>query len=299
MNFRQIECFLHIADAASFSRAAVVLGVTQPALSRQIKELEADLGAPLFYRNGRGALLTEQGRAFYGRARELLDGMRLARAEVASFGAEGAHQCVIAVAPTIARFLSAVVLKTLAAHVPNVRVRLVEALSSHILEWLANGRIDLAIVYDTSAASAFETEPVIDERLNLIGPADAFARGGTVAFDGLADYPLIMPGDPHGARRLVDGLATRRGVTLRHVIEADSLGAIVDLVRNRMGYGLLPLAPLKAELDAAHISAAAVVDPEIRRSIVLVVARNRPPVRGVNDVVRAIKRMFAQLERLD
>ncbi|MDJ1157615.1 LysR family transcriptional regulator [Chelatococcus sp. SYSU_G07232] len=154
LTFRRIECFLGVGDAASFSRAAIVLGVTQSALSRHIKALEGDLGGQLFDRNGRGVRLTEQGRLFHERARDVHENLQSARREL---GKVGSNQCIIALTPTFLRFISALVVRTLAERVPHMRVRLVEALSSHILEWLASGRVDLALIYDTSAAHGQQT----------------------------------------------------------------------------------------------------------------------------------------------
>ncbi|QCI63731.1 LysR substrate-binding domain-containing protein [Phreatobacter stygius] len=293
LSFRQIECFLAVADAASFSRAAIGLGVTQSALSRHIKELEGALVAQLFYRNGRGALLTEQGRLFYERARDIHANMQSARQEL---GKIGNNQCVIALTPTFSRFISALVVRTLAERVPHVQVRLVEALSSHILEWLASGRVDLALIYDTPAAHGQQIETVVKERLHLIGPGDAFGGVRQIPFAALADYPLIMPGQPHGARRLIDQLAAECGVSLKHVLDVDSLGAIVDLIRSRMGFGLLPVLPLQTELRARELQSVEIIDPTPLRSIIAVTGKHRAPVRGINDIIRAVKTLFAQAQ---
>jgi LysR family nitrogen assimilation transcriptional regulator len=292
MNFRQIHAFVAVATDASFSRAAIRLGMNQPGLSRVIRELEDDLGIKLFYRDGRGVQLTEPGRRFLENAKSILRAVEDARADVLS--ADKTTRCVVALAPTIARYMSSAIVQSVAVSVPSLEIRIVEAFSGHILEWLSTNRIDIAIVYSNHAPANFPSESITTERLHLIGPAGMAQAGGKVRFDQLGDFPLVMPGVPHGARKIIDDIARERGVVLKYRIEVDGLGAIIDLVRHHVGFGLLPLAPLEAELRAGQIASAEVIEPELHREIVAVTARNKPVTGYETYVIKAVRALFAE-----
>jgi LysR family transcriptional regulator, nitrogen assimilation regulatory protein len=288
VNLRQLQSFAMVADSCSFSKAALRLGTNQPALSRAIRELEDSLGVQLFHRDGRGAKLTEGGRRLLSHTHVILEAVKAAEADVSS----ARSTCVLAIAPTLARYMSHAIVSAVADAAPNTTLRLVEAFSEHIMEWLHNGRVDIAVVYANHGSPGHPRDVIGNERIYLVGSENANWPDGTIPFEALVDLPLILPGHPHGVRKQVESLARERGFNLRSFIEADGLGSIVDLIHKRFGYGLLPIEPLQAELAAGHLSATKLHDPEITRDIIIMTARNKALPLESDQVIAAIKTCF-------
>jgi LysR family transcriptional regulator, nitrogen assimilation regulatory protein len=292
VNLRQLHSFAMVAESSSFSKAAIRLGTNQPALSRTVRELEDSLGVQLFYRDGRGVKLTEGGRRLLSHAQSILDAVKMAEADISS----ARSTCVVAIAPTLARYMSHAIVSSVAEAAPNTTIRLVEAFSEHIMEWLQNGRVDVAVVYANHGLPGHPREIIGKESIYLVGAELTVWPDGVVPFNALADLPLVLPGHPHGVRKLVESLARERGFALRSFIEADGLGSIVDLIRKRFGYGLLPIEPLHAEIATGQLSAVKIYDPEITREIEILTARNKALPLESTQIVAAIRTCFRSMQ---
>ena len=146
MELRQLEYFVAIAEAGSFSRAAERLSVTQPVLSRQIKALEQELGATLYSRTGRGIVLSEAGKLFEQHARGVLETAAGAKTALSALGAIPSGRVVIGMPPSVGAVLTAPLVREFRAAFPNVSLGVIEGFSGHVLEWLTNGRIDVAVL---------------------------------------------------------------------------------------------------------------------------------------------------------
>jgi LysR family transcriptional regulator, nitrogen assimilation regulatory protein len=144
MDLRALHAFGSVAEHGSFSRAAAVLGVEQSALSRRVSALERALGGRLFHRTGRGVALTELGERLAPRARALLADAA-AFEEAARGGERPTGQVGLGVVPVAARGLVAALSARLRRDFPGIRLRALEGYSGQVEEWLAAGRVDIAI----------------------------------------------------------------------------------------------------------------------------------------------------------
>ncbi|MCX8004416.1 MAG: LysR substrate-binding domain-containing protein, partial [Burkholderiaceae bacterium] len=242
MNLKQLEYFVRVAEAGSFSRAAMILNVAQPALSRQVRRLETDLRTALLVRTGRGVVLTEAGKRLFEHSVGILQLTAQARHEVVASRDEPTGYIVIALPPTLARMLTMPLVEGFRRQLPRARLAIVEGFSTHIAEWVATGRVDLGVVYDPEPQAALETAPVREETLCLVSaaergrPARASRRiAKPVPFAELPQYPLIVPERAHTFRRLLEAQAARLGLKLQVAWEMSSVQSILDLVR--VGYG--------------------------------------------------------------
>jgi LysR family nitrogen assimilation transcriptional regulator len=178
MDLKQLETFVQVAELGSFSRAASVLRVAQPALSRQVRALEVDLRQTLFDRNGRGVTLTEAGKRLLAHARGILQQVQRARQDLEDERGAASGLLSIGLPPSIGRTLTAPLVESFRAQFPKATLTMVEGLSTYTLEWLVSGRIDCAVVYNATPAAAIELMPVLDEQLFVVSarPARAGAR---------------------------------------------------------------------------------------------------------------------------
>jgi len=301
LELKQLRSFLHIAELGSFTRAAVFLSVAQPALSRQIRNLEAELGAKLFYRNGRGVELTTAGRHLVDHAKAIIDRTQRARNELSALSEEAVGSTVLGVPPTVGQFLTAPLVRIFRGRYPGAALRVVEVYSAHVHEWLSSARIDVGLAYDAPRANRnLVTEHLWDENLCLVGPGDGVGGGsGGVGPDfpflRLGELPLMLPGRPHGLRLLVDTAAARHDLVLKVDLEVDSLTTTKELVQDGTGYTVLPLAAVHKEVELGRMSARRLSGPPLKRTVVLATVAQRAPSMAVEALVTTIRSVVKEL----
>ena len=171
MNLTQLTYFIRVAEMGSFSKAAIVLDVAQPALSRQVRLLETDLRTTLLQRTGRGVVLTDAGKRLFEHSVGILQLVALAREDLEATRAEATGRIVVGLPPSMGRLLTLPLVEEFSRVLPRARLAIVEGLSTHIVEWISTGRVDLGLVHNPEANPAIETTPVLDEPLWLVSAA--------------------------------------------------------------------------------------------------------------------------------
>lgn len=146
MNLKQLECFIAVAQSLSFTKAAEDLGMTQPPLSRHIRRLEQDLGAELFNRDKRRVELTDVGRAFLPRVRELVRQAQVARSEVTEMIGLGPAKLRVGGSGMLAAFVLPDIVASFRAIYSDVTLRLVQRRSEELLDAVEQDELDIAIV---------------------------------------------------------------------------------------------------------------------------------------------------------
>lgn len=294
MDVAQLKTLMHVAELGSLSKAADRLGTAQPALSRHIRQLEAEIGAPLFVRHGRGMAITEIGREALAHAHRVLDEMEAIRSVATRVKGSLSGEIRIGMTPTVAEILTVPLARALHGAHPNLKLRLAAAYSGHLLDWLRRGELDLALSYDPQTTGSLRIEPVMMEELLLVraGPGGASARKA-MPFARLKGEKLILPSPRHGLRAIVEACAARAGVTLETAIEADSFSAMVDLTRAGFGAAILPLAPIHAQTQSGALTVTRLKDPTPERKLVIAFPADRPigpAARAVGLAIGAVTR---------
>ena len=290
MNSDDLDVFARIVRAGSLSRAAIEMGVDQSTLSRRLGQLEAALGARLLHRSGRGVVATERGQRLLEYAAAVAGLLAEAQQSMLEGGGQGPAQLHIAAQPTLARMLFAPLARALRQRYPRARLRLVEGLASQLLGQLSDGELDLAIVYVPEHPGPLRFDPLLSEGVRLIAPADFPLSGETMAVGELGGVPLILPSTHHGLRVLAEALAARHGFGLDVALECDgSIGLTRRLVVDGCGCTLLPLAAVADEVAAGRLKAYRLVEPEVRRSVGLVLGRTRTPPAALWEAARLVR----------
>jgi len=281
MDIAQLRTLIHVAELGSLSKAAGRLHIAQPALSRQIRLLEEELGIRLFDRHGRGMVLTEQGRDVLRHAIRVLAELEELRASAAGSDAPVSGHVAIGLSPTVADVISVPFVTAFRAKYPGIMVQLVSAYSGYLLDSLYRGEVDLAVLYDPKAARSLRSEPLMQESLFLIGPPDMERSGeDAVPFAEMASLPLLLPSTRHGLRNILERFAQEAGVSLDVTVEMDSYTAMKDLVRHGYGCTILPLAPIYEDVAAGRLVAVPICDPSPTRQLVLSYPTDRPVSRA-------------------
>lgn len=287
MDLKQLDYFVHVADASSFSKAAQLLSVAQPALSRQIRTLEVELRQTLFLRNGRGVTLTPPGVRLLAHARGILQQVERVRAELDESRNAPVGRVAVGVPPSVSRVLSGPLVAEFRARFPRADMSIAEGLTVHILEWLALGRVDVGIVYNPPASPAVELRAFVEQQLYLIGPKRARPgdRGGSIELRQLPTYPLIIPSRPHTIRMLVDSRLSALGLKTAVALEIDGIRAILDLVQRGHGYAVLPRHALIEAGPSAKLAARPIVQPALRSVMAVATSAQRPLTRMAQETI--------------
>ncbi len=295
MNFKQLESFVHVAELGSFSKAALVLDIAQPALSRQVRALETDLRETLLLRNGRGVVLTEAGQRLYEHGRHLLQALAQAEADMGGARDEPLGRITIGLPPSVGRQLTLPLIDGFQRRCPRARLAIVEGLSSHISEWISTGRVDAGLLYNPEPQPALEITPVIEEALCLVSPMGQGASSAALPLAELPQHPLIVPERTHAIRKLLETRALLAGLKLDIAWEVSSIAAIIDLVCAGYGHAVLHASAVAASGRADALRVRPLVQPSLHSMLCLAVsARQRPSplVRTttalLTDLVRAL-----------
>ena len=241
MDLRQLEYFVRVAELGSFTRAAVALGVAQPALSRQVRQLEVELRQNLLQRNGRGAVPTEAGNLLLEHGRGILHQVERAREELARLRGGLSGKVALGLPPSVARAMTVPLLHAFRQQLPEARLAIIEALSTSMQEQIGTGRLDLAVLYNAQPAQGIEIAPLGTEELLLIQPSqpDDDATAPEISLRDAARVPLIIPSRPNAIRTHVEARMAAAGCRPHVALEIDGVRAILDLVEGGAGNAIL------------------------------------------------------------
>ena len=227
MNLRAPRYFVAIADAGSLTAAAAAVSVAQPALTRQLRELEADLGVQLLLRLPRGVRLTPAGVTLYESAQRMLAEAARVRQLLASRShTDQKSAVVLGASPTLTRVLLPGVFESCLGAVSGIQLRAREAFTPALLDWLERGVIDMAIVTNPEPGRPLSLYPLLGEPFALVSHP-SLKIGPVVSVRQLANIPLLMTTLHH---KLVDRQLLPLGARLRLLAEIDSVDSIRELV---------------------------------------------------------------------
>lgn len=294
MEFRQLLYLDKVAELGSITRASARLGIAQPALSRQISRLEAEVGTKLLVRHGRGATPTEAGTALLRHAREILDHLAMAEVELSAHRTAPGGHVSIGMTPAMATILGPHLVQRFRETFPNVVVSFAEGFGGYLHDWLVEGRIDAALVYEPLASRLLLSEELVREDLMIIGPAgDTALSRRSVPFRALARLPLALPRKGHSLRSLVEGIAAREQIRLDVVVEIDSMASLLEMVRRGIGYTVLGSGPIEAAVRSDEFAGSRIKSPTVTRRLTLTTSAQRPlgpPARTLIGLVRPVLR---------
>ena len=299
MNLKQLEYFVQVAELGSFSKAAVVLDIAQPALSRQVRSLETELHQQLFLRNGRGVTLTDAGKRLFDHSVAVMQLMAHAREDLGASRNEPIGRVIIGLPPSMGRQLTLPLIDRFKKELPAARVAIVEGLSTHIVEWVTTGRIDIGLVYNPEAQPGLEITPLLQEQLGLVGHAPKGKRKRAalppLQMKELSNYPLIVPERVHAMRRLLDTQAALAGIKLDIAWEVSSVPSIIDLVCAGYGYAVLTASGVAASARSGELVTRRLVDPTPVSVLCLAISAHRRPTPLTQHTMRLLTALVREL----
>ena len=301
MDLRSLRYFIAVLEAGSLSRAAGSLYVAQPALTAQIKKLEAELGTRLFERSHAGVTPTPAGMQLYEDARRLLSDADAVRERIQRLP-QGPEGSVTVAAPfLLASLLLGPVLAGLKQSHPRIRVFVLDDLSLMVRKAMLDRRADVGILVDTPQLEKLRCTPLARESIFVCGhDADgtvarmlrSSADGGypEIDFAQAAQLPLVLQSRRFSIRQTVEEAATRLGIGLNVVHEHDSARVIRSLYQCGAGFTFTPACSLaeSAHPDRSNWVVARVARPQLQRAYTLATPADRMPDAATQVVAEAL-----------
>lgn len=235
VEFKQLRYFAHVAEFASFTKAANYLDISPSVLSRQVRKLEVDLGKTLLIRDGRGVILTESGYILLEHCRKMLTA--LDDAVEAVMDAQLSGNVSLGFPPTLARYFSVPIIRAFHDLMPKAKLRVIEESTVSIEESIITGRLDMGLIYNPIHAQDLDLVFLLKEYLYLIAPKETILECDVngVSLQKAAKLPLILPAYPNGHRRLIEAEMIKSACKPNLIMEVNSVRTTFELVAKSMG----------------------------------------------------------------
>lgn len=268
MTPRQLKYFLRIARLRSFTKAAAVLHVAQPALSRQIQQLEADLGVQLFVRSDTGVALTDAGEALTERAAKLLEHFATVRDEIGGLSGQVQGRLTFGIPPSLHEPLTVPTLLAYRSLHPAVALSAVEGISATVYEMVLGGRLDIGIVLSTESMHGLQQRPLFRERLFLAGAPEHLSPAATVSLQAVAEHPLVLTQRPNAMRMVLEDALRAADLSCRCLLEANSTRVQTAMAAAGVGCTVLPYGAIAEDVDAGRLVASPIESLDITWTLI-------------------------------
>lgn len=289
LNLDHLDTFRLVISRGSFSGAADALGLSQPAVSLQIRQLEQSLQTRLIERTGRGVKATPAGLELLEHSEHIASVIATARAAVIQHADEISGTVIIGTGATACIHLLPPLLQQLRQQHPQLKVDVRTGNTSAIIRAVEENQVDIGLVTLPVGSQSVQVSPLCEEEFRLIVSCDsreAVASPATPA--ALAALPLIVFEPGSGTRAAIDAWFRAAGLRPTPVMELGSIEAIKRMVRAGLGYSLVPAMALAREEDRVGLSVFS-LQPTLRRSLGIVMRHDRIVSRGMTAVLERLR----------
>jgi DNA-binding transcriptional LysR family regulator len=279
MDLRQLEIFAKVAELGSFSKAADALRLTQPTVSEHIRALEDELGVRLLDRLRRGASVAPAGQLLLSYATRMLALSREARQAMSGFQGKMSGDLVVGASTIPGEYVLPALLGRFKDKYPEIAVTLLIGDSQAVVDWVAEGRVELGVVGARLAHRSVDYHELMpDEEVVVVPPGHPWFGRKQIALDDLGGEPLLLRERGSGTRAALEHALAAAGVelsSLRIVGEMGSTQAIKQAVKAGVGISVLSRRAIDEEARAGALGAVRVKDMKITRSFHVALHRDR------------------------
>ena len=284
LNLDQLRTFAAVIEQKSFSGAAARLGISQPAVSLQVRQLEQRFGVKLIERVGRRASPTAAGAEFLAHACDVETALTAAAEAMAPHAKGTAGRVRLGTGATACIYLLPPVLRDLRQRFPALEIVVSTGNTPDMLRAVEENRIDVALVTLPAAGRMLDVRPVLDDEFVLVAPRGTRLPREITAAE-LAKLPLVQYEPGANTRRVVDEWALRSGHTLKAIMELGSVEAMKELTGAALGSCVLPRMALRRGHEPFIVRS---LKPRLYRKLALVLRRDKPLTKGLRELIRRI-----------
>jgi LysR family nitrogen assimilation transcriptional regulator len=294
-DLKALQYFVQVAEMGSFSRAAEILRLTQPAVSRKVRRLESELGVELLYRKGRHLIVTEAGGILLARSRDLARQASKVWDDVRAGADKPSGSLAVGTANIIGQLLLPDVLSQYVMRFPDVRLHVSEGYSGFVEEWILDRRIDVGLFWGRPRSSQINVWPLMSVEMCLIAPPlhlpqweGSAGLGDTCTLRQVLQVPLILPALPHALRLLAESSAEKYGTPLNVSMEIDGLALANELVRAGAGYTLMTHPGVQEDRHQNKVRSIPIRSPSVNWVLSLAMLRDTRPSQAIQEFYRAV-----------
>jgi LysR family nitrogen assimilation transcriptional regulator len=290
MDLAKLKLFAVVAKHGSVSRAAIAVGSAASAISRNIALLEQECGGRLFYRTGRGVVLTELGSKLITRIRPPLQEIEQVVDELQASAGDLVGTVRVGILAAVAHPMVGELFRRLSIQHPAIRLHFVQGSSDQLDGWLANGMIDLAILTRNSKAATKNEQLLAILDSYLVGATESpMTRSDTLRFARLNGIPLVLQGPNNGLRVALEAMAKKKGIRLKVIMESDALSILKDVVTEGGCYMISTWQAVEKEVMSGTLRVSRILNPGIQRYVTLTMSTPASQAsRAVARMIRAI-----------
>ncbi|MVO98527.1 LysR substrate-binding domain-containing protein [Paenibacillus lutrae] len=286
MELRQLQYFVKVARKQHMTQAAEELHVAQSAVSRQIRQLEEELGVQLFVQKGRNLQLTSAGRLFLSRAEDILNDLDRAVIEIQEFLDPEAGEIRVGFPHSVSMSILPSFISCFRQDHPNVKFRLRQGTYTSLIRDVMDGVIDLAIVSPCPESHEHVKGEVMltEELFAVLPPSHPLAESVSIRLEQLREEPFVLFGEQYSLRPIVMNACQQAGFVPKIEFEGDETDTIRGLVAAGMGVSLLPELALRYStlIEPAVVK---IMDPKVTRTVG-VIRRKGEKLPLVTDIFR-------------
>ncbi|PET38220.1 LysR family transcriptional regulator [Bacillus sp. AFS001701] len=263
-----MEYFIAICEELHFTRAAEKLGISQPALSRQMRALEDRLGVRLFDRLGKKIAITEAGKILQEESEKIFSNIKYIYEQIGELQKVKRGKLIIgAMSEELSQLASVIFLEIHRMH-PYLQMKII--MSDNIEDRVIQNEIDIALTHMPLENEQLTNIPLYNEEFYLVVPFDHhLAEREKVDFEEIKDIQLVLSPKNHNCRKLIDDTATSMGFVFKPIIELTDVNSILSIVKAGIGATILPNTLLTSE-NSETLKVIKIVNPVITKEIAIV-----------------------------
>ncbi|MDF2876247.1 MAG: gltC 8 [Sporomusa sp.] len=290
MDIRQLEYFIEVARQKSFSKAAEALHVSQPSISKTIKDLETQLGSTLFYRNTKFVELTDAGEAILEQAQQIVSSFLNINAQLGGITKLQTGKIHIGLPPITGVSDFAQSLGQFKNEYPNIQINLYEYGSKKIELGIQDGTLDMGIIYIPSEEEAlYETVSFVQDRLNIVmHPQHPLAKQSIIAYQDLENEHFVLYSNDYILHDKIIERCKEAGFTPNIIFETSQQELMTQIVAARLGIALLP-SKVCQELNTDLFAILPMADPQIYLQLAMAWKKGRYLSHAARELIAFVK----------
>lgn len=290
IQFELYKIFYHAAKCQNFSQAARELFITQSAVSQSIKNLEAQLGSPLFYRQGRTMKLTWEGQLLYQHVEKAYHLIKSAESKFQEIHSLEMGQIRIGASDTTCKYFLMPYLERFSQGHPGIKIRVINRTSPQLLSLLKTGSLDLAIVTLPVSDLDIQVQRFLTvEDVFVASPKFASLKGNVISLDILAQYPILLLEGKSATRRNIDRYLRKHGIEITPEIELESNDLLVDFARIGLGIACVLKESALEEIKNGHLFEIRLKEGLPLRELGICTMRNISPSKAALKFIQMLK----------
>ena len=285
-----MKYFVRVVELQSITRAAASLGVAQPALGLQIRNLEAELGTNLLVRHARGVAPTKAGQTLYQRAIRILGDVAEAAREVRA--SQGKETIRLGLTPSLMQVIGADLKSMAERALSGIDLQTVEDISLSLIEKLKRRDVDLALVYSVEDSREVTRHRLYDEEICLITAARLGHRGGKVSLARALEFDLVIQTERSAVYQIVREAAKAAAIEPKVVYSATSSRRVLELAARGLAAAVLPSSVVRRATGCGPVTVRPIEKPKVARTLYLVRRRGGEPTRNDEKLDAFLRRLF-------